>query len=350
MRVQRESTQAAPRPSETSLPRQGPIRKVVIFTGNLQLYSVRKGIVELIQAFPQSEWLILEHAPHKSFRALLRSQIRNLNKNGWRWIPYQANDMAARLFRTRRVASGDSRRLSGTRYVASVILGLPNVRYLRVADIHAEDVLGDLRAYGPDLGISLAAPILRAPLFEIPQHGTINLHKGKLPDYRGMPPAFWELVNGELRVGCTIHRVDRGLDTGPILIERSVVRSRYSTVRGMQLLLDEVGVELTCEALGMLSAGTAVWKPQGAGGKTYTKPTLRQMAAMKKQSSYGISDSRLKRVCKDGFFWSYVKLARPLARRYLGWRNRQRLIVLLYHRVSDEMRDSLTVGSEQFDQ
>lgn len=349
MHARTESAQPVPSLTATSVPHAGPIRKVVIFTGGLQLYSVRRGIAELTQAFPQCEWLILEHAPRKSVRVLLRNQWRNLKKNGWRWIPYQARDIAGRLFRTRRVGSSASGHLPGEQYVASAILGLPNVRHLRVGAMNCEDILGELRAYAPDLGISLAAPILQAPLFEIPRHGTINLHKGKLPDYRGMPPAFWELLNGETRIGCTVHRVERGLDTGPILVECSVARSRYSTVRGVQLTLDELGVRLMCEALRALCDGTATWKLQGAGGRTYTKPTLRQVAAMEKQSLDDGGDSPLKRACKDAFFWSYVRLARPLARRYLGWRHQQRLIVLLYHRVSDELRDSLTVGIEQFD-
>jgi len=163
-----------------------------------------------------------------------------------------------------------------------------------------------------------------------------------------MPPAFWEFANGEREVGCTIHRVESGLDTGPILIERSLARSRFSTVRGMQLALDELGVQLTCEALRLLSGEMAVWKPQEAGGRTHSKPTLRQLVAVRKQS-FNSRGMQLKHACKEAFFWSYVRLARFPARRFLSWRHRQRVVILLYHRVSDELRDSLTVGIEQFD-
>ena len=252
------------------------------------------------------------------------------------------------LFRKWRRLPSVSGSPPGAQYSASAVLRLPSVTYIRVADLHSEDVLAQVRAFGPDLGVSLAAPILRAPLFEIPRQGTINLHKGKLPDYRGMPPAFWEFVNGELEVGCTVHRVDRGLDTGPVLVERTLPRLHYSTVRGMQLALDELGVQLICESLRLLREATVIWKSQNSGGRTHSKPTLRQEAAMRKRLS---DDSRLqlKRVCKEVFFWNYVRLARPLAGRFLGWRKRQRVVVLLYHRISDELRDSLTVGIEQFD-
>jgi peptidoglycan/xylan/chitin deacetylase (PgdA/CDA1 family)/folate-dependent phosphoribosylglycinamide formyltransferase PurN len=330
------------------VPAAAPIRRVLIVTGALSLYSVRKGIAELVGNFPPVEWMILESAPQKSAGVLLRNQWRNIRKNGWRWIPYQAWDLVERVFRPGRRMRSPSGSLPGAQYSASALLGLPKVSHRRVRDVHGEDALAHVRAFAPDLAISLAAPILRAPLFEIPPRGTLNLHKGKLPDYRGMPPAFWEFINGEPEVGCTIHRVDSGLDTGPILLERTLPRSRYSTVRGMQLALDELGVQLTCEALRLLHEETTVWRAQNAGGRTYSKPTLRQVAAMRKRFSND-RDLRFKRACKEAFFWSYVRLARPLAGRYLGWRGRQRIVVLLYHRVSDELRDSLTVGIEQFD-
>jgi len=325
-----------------------PILRVVIFTDGLR-YSVCKGIAELIRIFPQIEWLILEQSSRKSIRILLRNQWRNVRKNGWRWLPYQARDIVARVFARILPAPSRPGGVPGAQYSEKTILGHAKVRHLRVPDIHGSEVIDEVRGFDPDLGISLAAPILKASLFDIPRQGTINLHKGRLPDYRGMPPAFWETVNGESEIGCTVHRVERGLDTGPILVQRSVPRSRYSTVRGLQLMLDETGVRLTCEAVEALRDGTPHWRPQDPGGRTYSKPTLRQLAEVEKRAWDPRSGARLRNLCKDAFFWSYIRLARPLARRYLGWRNRQRVIVLLYHRVSDERRDSLTVGIEQFD-
>ncbi|MGI9305293.1 MAG: polysaccharide deacetylase family protein [Gammaproteobacteria bacterium] len=53
---------------------------------------------------------------------------------------------------------------------------------------------------------------------------------------------------------------------------------------------------------------------------------------------------------KAGTLWGYSNLLRPLPRRYLGWMNRQRIVVLLYHRVNDELSDAVTVGVQQFDE
>jgi methionyl-tRNA formyltransferase len=205
-----------------------------------------------------------------------------------------------------------------------------------------------IREFKPDLGVALAAPILKPLLFEIPRLGTINLHKGKLPYYRGMPPAFWELYYDEKEVGCTVHRVERGLDTGAILIEQTLARKPHSTVRSMQLALDEIGVQLICEAVRLLQSGSATWKPQCGSGHTHRRPTLKQEARLRQRLCPKKPDATLRSVIKESVFWTYIYIVRPLPRRYLGLHNRQRIVVLLYHRVNDEMRDSLTVGVEQF--
>jgi methionyl-tRNA formyltransferase len=227
---------------------------------------------------------------------------------------------------------------------------MPNLSYLETADLHAADSLSRVRGFAPDLGISLAAPILRPALFEIPRLGTINLHKGKLPGYRGMPPAFWEVYHDEPDVGCTVHRVTAGLDAGPILVTNTVRREPFSTVRALQLKLDEVGVDLMVEAVERIASGTAQWRDQPAGGRTFTRPTLHDQAIVRAKQRGAATGSRARRVVKDLVFRSYVSLVRPLPRRVLAWSGRQRIVVLLYHRVSDSRRDSLTVGIEQFEQ
>ena len=185
--------------------------RIAVFTGSLT-HSVRKGIVVIDRAIPGLSWLVLLHAPRRNLRQLLRNQWRNLRRNGWRWVPYQLADLIARLAPDKAIRAADA--APGCEYTRAAIEARPNVRLLEVADIHADDALQATRSFAPDLGLSLAAPILRRSLFAVPRLGTVNLHKGKVPDYRGMPPAFWELWNDAHSVGCTVHWVDDKLDTG----------------------------------------------------------------------------------------------------------------------------------------
>src|SRR6185437_9654269 len=180
----------------------GQSRRLVVFTGDLS-HSVRKGIVELDRAVPGLKWLVVWQRPRRSIAHLLRSQWRNLRRNGWRWIPYQFFDLCGRLAAPRSVPGGTP----GGHWQLASLMSRSNVRVVQVDDLNARTVREEIEAFHPQLGLSLAAPILRRAVFTAPRLGTINLHKGKLPDYRGMPPAFWELWNDATSVGCTVHWV-----------------------------------------------------------------------------------------------------------------------------------------------
>lgn len=318
--------------------------RIVVFTGEMT-YSVRKGIAEIDRAIPGLQWLVLIHSPRKGAKQLLRNQWRNLRRNGWRWIPYQCDDILERLIPRRTIPATEG--FPGYEYAAPALRARRNIRIEKVADIHSEESIALVRAFAPDLGLSLAAPILRRPIFSLPKHGTVNLHKGKVPDYRGMPPAFWEMWNDESSVGCTIHRVEDGLDTGGILLQSSVDRQKYSTVRGLQLCLDELGVRMTTEAAAAILGGRAEYAPQHGEGRTYRKPTLDQQRRLQKKLGGQAAARRLEpRNVARSTVSALARLHSRLGlRRYLE----PRVTVLLYHRVTDEVRDNLTVGIEQFD-
>ena len=61
--------------------------------------------------------------------------------------------------------------------------------------------------------------ILKKMIIDIPPLGTINLHGGKLPEYRGAAPINWQIINGEETGGCSIIYVDEGIDTGDIIAQ-----------------------------------------------------------------------------------------------------------------------------------
>ena len=320
------------------------IEKIIVFTGALT-HSVLKGIVEIDKSISGLSWLVILSSPKKRPAQLLRSQWRNFRKNGWRWIPYQLNDIRERLLKQK--ISFNKISAIGEEFTIDYLRSLSNVEILVVEDIHATTTFEAVSAFAPDIGLSLAAPILRRQLFSIPTLGTLNLHKGKVPNYRGMPPAFWELWNDADTIGCTVHWVDDKLDTGAVVQEATMSRDKYSTVRGLQLCLDEVGIDLMRNAIqGLIDDN---WKetPQALGGKTYQKPTLKQISTLTRKISelHPQKISTTKRILKTpishvGFKAWEIALSRIVS---------PRITVLLYHRVTDDVRDNLTVGIEQFD-
>jgi len=322
-------------------------RRIVVFSGDLS-YAVRKGIIELDDdAAGTLSWLIVLHASRKTVRQLLGNQWLNLRRNGWRWIPYQLAELVSRVAARRSAAAPDRRDGPGTEFSVESLLARPNVRLLRVDDLHGESALRAVREFAPDLGLSLAAPILRRTLFSIPALGTINLHKGKLPEFRGMPPAFWELWHDQATIGCSVHLVDDKLDTGDVIAEGCVERARFSTLRGLQLRLDDVGNELLRGAVFAMLDGSARPRPQPAGrGATHRKPTLAQQAELQRRlAPVRPFAMRPKYWCKQAFATAAYGAFRLGTGRLLT----PRITVLLYHRVSDDVRDNLTVGIEQFD-
>ncbi|CAA7612702.1 formyl transferase [Magnetospirillum sp. UT-4] len=87
-----------------------------------------------------------------------------------------------------------------------------------VHDINGTDGEALVRDFAPDLMVSVRfSLIFKRNLFDIPRYGTYNVHPGALPRYAGLFAPFRCLVEGDEAIGCTLHRVDDGIDTGPVV-------------------------------------------------------------------------------------------------------------------------------------
>ena len=325
--------------------------QIIIFSANLD-FNVRWGVLTLAERFPQYRFTIARQVAHKSVARLLRNQLRNIARHGWRWVPYQGAEIAGLIgARLRPAAPPASADRPGQMYSAAALASHPRVTLKTFAAINGADACAFVKEGNFDLGIALGAPILKEALFALPRLGTINLHKGRLPAFRGMPPAFWELDSGAPSVGCTVHQVAPGLDTGDILLASEVTIDRFSTVAGTQIKLHRLGVELVVQAVAALAAGSARFDKQPAGGSTNTRPTLAHEARLRaalaaRDPSRG---SALKRIGKELMLRAYASMLMPAVNYWHGLTGRQRVIILLYHRVNDRQRDNVTIGIENFD-
>jgi folate-dependent phosphoribosylglycinamide formyltransferase PurN len=141
-----------------------------------------------------------------------------------------------------------------------------------VPDIHARNVLEQVCALNPDLGLIYGSPILKPELFEIPSLGTLGIHHGKVPEYRGNKTTFWAMYNGERVAGVTIQKVNKGLDTGSI-IKTGEVSTQGRAYSAVVHELEKLGLDLYMQAILEVKKGTAEEKPQsGARGKLYRNP------------------------------------------------------------------------------
>ncbi len=106
-------------------------------------------------------------------------------------------------------------------------------------------------------------------LFNIPRHGTLNLHDSLLPKFTGFSPVIWSLISGASHTGLTAHLMDDELDTGAILVQRSVEITPTST--GTSLVFDTLDLvpDVLEEALDGLEFGTTAPVAQDLSRRTF---------------------------------------------------------------------------------
>jgi len=129
--------------------------------------------------------------------------------------------------------------------------------------IRAPEVQELLQSYSPDFIVIIAfGQIIPARLLPIPKYGWINLHASLLPKYRGAAPINWAIVNGETRTGLTTMRIDAGMDTGDILLQRELEIGPIETAPELAARLSEAGAPLVADTLRGLAAGKITPRPQ----------------------------------------------------------------------------------------
>jgi methionyl-tRNA formyltransferase len=99
-------------------------------------------------------------------------------------------------------------------------------------------------------------------MIDLPALGNINLHGSLLPKYRGAAPIQWAIACGESETGVTTMRIDAGLDTGDILLQKEVSIESHDTALTLGPRLAAIGSDLMIETLGGLQAGTLRARPQ----------------------------------------------------------------------------------------
>jgi methionyl-tRNA formyltransferase len=125
------------------------------------------------------------------------------------------------------------------------------------------ELRSELEAIRPDAIVVVAyGRILPGWMLELPRLGNLNLHGSLLPKYRGAAPIQWAVANGETETGVTTMRLDAGLDTGDVLLERRVAIGLDATAVELYPQLAELGAALMVETLDGLERGTIIPSPQ----------------------------------------------------------------------------------------
>ena len=128
----------------------------------------------------------------------------------------------------------------------------------------------------PDLFVVVAfGQILPQSLLDIPAQGAINVHASLLPRYRGSAPIQWAIINGEEETGVTTMMMDKGMDTGDILLLEKTPIGKNETAAELHDRLSTMGAQTLLATLDKLKAGTLTPVAQDPDKATYA-PMLKK--------------------------------------------------------------------------
>lgn len=126
-----------------------------------------------------------------------------------------------------------------------------------------EEFRSQLAALTPDAIIVVGyGRIIPQWMIDVPRFGNLNLHASLLPKYRGAAPIQWAIASGETVTGVTTMRIDAGLDTGDILMQRELPISPEDTSESLAPRLAVIGANLMIETLDGLQRDAVRAVPQ----------------------------------------------------------------------------------------
>lgn len=123
--------------------------------------------------------------------------------------------------------------------------------------------------------------ILREPLLSTPTYGCINVHASLLPRWRGVSPVQYAIMHGDSWSGVTVMRMDEGVDTGPVLAQRSLGIGPQETAGDLLDRLAGQGADLLVHTLRGLATGHVQPQPQNDAGAVYAPKLTRTLSAIR---------------------------------------------------------------------
>lgn len=143
---------------------------------------------------------------------------------------------------------------------------------LQPEKLRDETFLDALRSFGADMFVVVAFRMLPEAVWNMPPHGTFNLHASLLPRYRGAAPINWAIINGEHETGVTTFLLNHKIDEGNILLQESTPVAADETAGTLHDRLAAMGRELVVRTLDGIAQGTI--EPRMQEGEPCAAPKI----------------------------------------------------------------------------
>ena len=153
--------------------------------------------------------------------------------------------------------------------------GIPVFQPIKIKEKEAVD---RLREYPADIFVIAAfGQLLSEEILKMPPFGCVNIHASLLPAYRGAAPIQWVILNGEKETGVTIMQMEKGLDTGDMLLKKAIPIEPKETGESLHDKLMEIGAELIVEALPLIESGAIIPEKQEDSKSSYASRLNKEM-------------------------------------------------------------------------
>ncbi len=145
-----------------------------------------------------------------------------------------------------------------------------NIPVYQPDSVKTDDVLNLLKDLNPDCIVVVAyGKLLPKSILDLPLYGCVNIHASLLPNYRGAAPIQWSVINGDAVTGVTTMKMDVGMDTGDVLLQKEFAIPENMTSGELFEALSPLGGELIVETLEGLQKGTVSPIPQDHDAATH---------------------------------------------------------------------------------
>jgi methionyl-tRNA formyltransferase len=161
-----------------------------------------------------------------------------------------------------------------------------NIAFYTTSSINCARTETLIRSVMPDLGLSLGNSYIGSQIFSIPSKGMINIHGEVLPQFKNAQSVIWQLYEGNRETGYTIHKIEKGIDTGNILKQEKFPIIFEDTLR--KTISSTCTLILQKAAQGLVDVVNNFQHYSGnsfrqEGGKSFTTPSIWQYLKIKRQ-------------------------------------------------------------------
>ncbi len=137
-----------------------------------------------------------------------------------------------------------------------------DLEVLQPTNLKSEAFLEDLKKWQADVQIVVAFRMLPKVVWDMPKHGTFNLHASLLPQYRGAAPINWAIINGEKKTGNTTFFIDDKIDTGNIILQEELEIKGTEIAGELHDRLMLSGAALVAQTIDLIASGNIVTTKQ----------------------------------------------------------------------------------------